>query len=77
VDLLRFLDLKIGRWLAYVDSCMNAEAETSRCAGFWTLVAAVLGLICVGVLISVVVRMIQERRKGFDRRGAARYKKSA
>ena len=76
MELLRFLDFRIGRWLAYADSCMNAEAEAARCMGFWTFVAVVLGLICVAVLASVAVGVVLDRRKGGEK-GAARYKKPA
>jgi hypothetical protein len=77
LELIRFLDHRIGRWLAYADSCMNAESETARCMGFWTFVAVVLGLICVGALASVAVRMMLDRRRGSGQQGAARYKKPA
>ncbi len=76
MELLRFLDHRIGRWLAYADSCMNAEAEAARCTGFWTFVAVVLSLICVAALVSVAIRVVLDRRKGLER-GAARYKKPA
>lgn len=76
MDLLRFLDLRIGRWLAYADSCLGDKADPARCVGFWTFVAVLLGLICVVVLATVAARVIIDRKKGAER-GRARYRKPA
>jgi hypothetical protein len=77
LDLLRLLDLRIGRWLAYADTCLNAETESVRCQGFWTFVAAVLGIICVLALAGGAIKYVMDRRKGGLERGKARYRKSA
>jgi len=75
VELIRMLDLRIGRWLAYVDTCLNAETELPRCHGFWTFVAVTMGVVCVLVLVSVAVRVVLDRRKGITERGESRYRK--
>jgi hypothetical protein len=64
MDLLRFIDVKLGRWLAYADSCVNAESELARCQGFWTFVAVVLGVICVAALAGVIAKAWLDRRRG-------------
>ena len=64
MDFLRWIDAKLGRWLAYADSCVNAESELARCQPFWTFVVAALGVICVAVLVAVVAKAWLERRKG-------------
>jgi hypothetical protein len=64
MDFLRLIDAKLGRWLAYADSCVNAEGELARCQPFWTFVAIVLGVICVAALVGVVARTWRDRRKG-------------
>ena len=79
MELLRLIDSRIGRWLAYADSCMNADGELARCQPFWIGVVAVLGIICIVALVSVVVRIFLDRRKraaaqaGADGRNQKRY----
>jgi hypothetical protein len=63
MDLLRLIDAKLGRWLAYADSCMNAETELARCQAFWTFVAVVLGVICTAALVGVIAKAWMDRRK--------------
>jgi len=63
-DFLRFIDARLGRWLAYADSCVNAEGELARCQGFWTFLVVVLGVICVAVLAGVIAKAWLDRRKG-------------
>jgi len=75
VELLRLIDSRVGRWLAYADSCLNAEGELARCQPFWTAVVAALGIICIVALVSVVVRMLLDRRKGTAAHGDGRYQK--
>jgi hypothetical protein len=64
MDFLRFIDAKLGRWLAYADSCVNAEAELARCQPFWTFVAVALGVVCVAALAGIIAKAILDRRKG-------------
>jgi len=64
MDFLRLIDAKLGRWLAYADSCVSAESELARCQPFWTFVAVVLGLICVAALAGVIAKAWMDRRKG-------------
>ncbi len=75
MELLRILDFRLGRWLAYADTCLNAETELARCQGFWALVASVLGIICVVVLVSVAGKYLLDRRRGVVERSEARYRK--
>jgi hypothetical protein len=63
MDLLRLIDAKLGRWLAYADSCVNAETELARCQAFWTFVAVVLGVISAAVLGGVIAKVWLDRRK--------------
>lgn len=64
MELLRLIDLRIGRWLAYVDSCMTADEAIARCQPFWTLVAVAIGIICFAVLVGVIARIIMDQRRG-------------
>lgn len=75
MDLLRLIEMRVGRWLAYADSCMNADEALARCQSFWTLVAVLMGVICVVVLISVIARIVQDHRRGHGVQGDARYKR--
>jgi hypothetical protein len=63
MDFLRWLDARIGRWLAYADSCLSAETELPRCQGFWTFVAVVLGLSCVAAVAAVIGKMLADRKR--------------
>lgn len=63
MDLLFLIERRFARWLAYADSCANAEGELARCQPFWVFVAFVLGAICLIVVVSVAARIILERRK--------------
>lgn len=62
MDILRAIDARMGRWLAYADYCLG-EGEAARCQGFWAFVAAVLGVICVAALIAVAVKLVLDRRR--------------
>ena len=75
MELLRLLDLKIGRWLAYADSCLNADSELARCQPFWTFLAILLGIVCLLALAGVAVRFVLDRRKGPLDFGAGKYRK--
>ena len=72
MDFLRLIDVRLGRWLSYADSCVNAEVELARCQPFWTFVAVVLGVICVAVLAGVIGKVILDRRKTTPGRAAGR-----
>ena len=63
MDFLQLIDAKLGRWLAYADSCVNAEVELARCQPFWTFVAIVLGVIGVAALAGVIAKTWLDRRK--------------
>jgi hypothetical protein len=64
MDLLRWIDMRLGRWLAYADSCVNAETELPRCQGFWSFVGLVLGVACAAAVIAVIGKILLDRRKG-------------
>lgn len=63
MDLFRLLELRLGRWLAYADSCLSAEIEHPRCQGFWTLVAGLFIVICLVLVAGVTAKLLQERRQ--------------
>ena len=75
MELLRLIDSRIGRWLAYADSCMDADGELARCQPFWTAVVTVLAIICIVALVSVLVRIFLDRRKRKTAHGDARYQR--
>lgn len=75
MEFLRYLDIKIGRWLSYADTCLNADIDLARCQGFWTFVAVVLGIVCALVLIAGAAKYLADRRKGTRQHGEARYRK--
>lgn len=62
MELLRVIELRLGRWLAYADSCVNAESELTRCQGFWAAVVWVFVVIGVGLVAGVTAGMMRERR---------------
>jgi hypothetical protein len=64
MDLIRLIEIRLARWLAYVDSCLSAEGELARCQGFWTLIAGMFIAICIMVIAGVTARMFLERRRG-------------
>ena len=64
VDLLRWIDMRLGRWLAYADSCMNAETELVRCQGLWNFVTIVLGIVCIAAAAAVIGKVLLDRKKG-------------
>jgi hypothetical protein len=64
MDLLRWIDVRLGRWLAYADSCVNAQTELPRCQGFWTFVAILLGIVCVAAGVAVFAKIRMDRQKG-------------
>ena len=73
MDFLRLIDMKLGRWLAYADSCINADGIPARCQPFWTFVAILLGVICIAVVAGVVAKAILDRRKAGAGRSPGRY----
>ena len=75
MELLRLIDSRVGRWLAYADSCMDVDGEFGRCQPFWTAVVAVLCVICIVALVGVVVRIVQDRRKRTEANADGRYQK--
>jgi len=64
MELLRIVEARIGRWLAYADYCVNAAEQLARCQPFWTFVGMVLGFVCLLALGGVIVKIIRDRRKG-------------
>ena len=75
MELLRLIDSRVGRWLAYADSCMDADGELARCQPFWTAVVTVLAVICIVALVGVVVRILLDRRKHTAADADGRYQK--
>ena len=64
MELLRIVEARIGRWLAYADYCVNAAEQLARCQPFWNFVGMVLGFVCLIALGGVIVKIIRDRRKG-------------
>ena len=64
MELLRLVEARISRWLAYADYCLNAAEQLARCQPFWTFVKVVLGFICLFALGGIIVKIIRDRRKG-------------
>lgn len=64
MDLLTLIGMRMGRWLAYADFCVNSEEQLARCQPFWSFVAVVLGFVCVTVVAGVIIKTIRDRRKG-------------
>jgi hypothetical protein len=64
MELLRWIDAKLGRWLSYADSCVNADTELPRCQGFWSFVAVVLGIVCVAAVAAVIGKVLLDRKRG-------------
>lgn len=63
MDFLRLIEARLGRWLAYADSCVTAETDLARCHGFWTFVAVALGVVCAAALAGVAAKILLARRK--------------
>ena len=76
MDLLRLIEARLARWLAYADSCDNAETELARCQGFWNFVAVALGVICAALIVGMGVKITLERRKRQPARINGKYGKS-
>lgn len=76
MDFLRLIEARLARWLAYADSCVNAETELARCQGFWSFVAVALGVVCAMAIAGVAVTMIQASRKRRPPGVKGRYGKS-
>ena len=64
LELLRLIEVRLGRWLAYVDSCLSAEGELARCQGFWKLVGGTFIGICFIVVAAVAAKTMLDRRRG-------------
>lgn len=63
MEALQFLEARISWWLAYADSCINAEEALARCQGFWSFVGIVLGVVCVAALAGALATLILQRRR--------------
>lgn len=61
---LQWIDARLSRWLAYADSCVNAQAELPRCQGFWNFVAVVLGVVGVAAVTAALGKVLRDRKKG-------------
>jgi len=64
MDFLQWIGARLGRWMAYADSCVNAQTELPRCQGFWSFVAMVLGIVCVAAVAAAIGKMLRDRKKG-------------
>ena len=64
MEILTAIEARLSRWLAYADTCLNAQTELPRCQGFWTFVAVVLGVVCVAAAGAVVAWVVVQWRRG-------------
>ncbi len=62
METLRFIELKIGRWLAYADHCIKAAEPLPRCEPFWSFVAFLAAIVCLVVLAGAVVIAVRDKR---------------
>lgn len=69
MEALQFLEARISWWLAYADSCINADEALARCQGFWSFIGIILGIVCVAALTGVIAKFILQRRR--TRRGTS------
>jgi hypothetical protein len=59
MDVLRLIEARIGKWMAYSDFCMNSEMSLPHCRTFWTWVtvaAVIAGLALAGYLAMSFIR---------------------
>ena len=77
MELLRIVETRIGRWLAYADYCVNTEEQLARCQPFWTFVVVVFGILCLVAVGAVIIKMISERRKRPALRGNSGYRRAS
>lgn len=75
METLKLIEIRIGRWLAYADRCINAEEPLPRCQPFWSFLAILAAVICLVVVATVVVIVIRERQRTTRAQGAAKYRK--
>jgi hypothetical protein len=75
MDLVKLIEIRLARWLAYVDSCLGAESELARCHGFWTLIAGMFIAICIIVIAGVTARIVLDRRSGGAIREDSKYRR--
>jgi hypothetical protein len=75
MDLLQWIDAKLGRWLAYADTCVNAETELPRCQGFWNFLGIVLAVVCIAAVAGAMLKVFLDRRKAHQDGSSQRYSK--
>jgi hypothetical protein len=75
MDFLRWIDARLGRWLAYADTCVNAETELPRCQGFWNFLGIVLAVICVAAVAGTLLKAFLARRRALRDQSSRRYSK--
>ena len=76
METLRFIELRIGRWLAYADHCIKAEEPLPRCEPFWSFVAILAAIICLVMLAGAAVIAIRERHRTTPAAERAKYRKA-
>ena len=62
MEILRIIEARIARWMAYSDYCMNAGFELPRCRTFW-IWAGILGLLAAAGIIGYAIRQARAGRR--------------
>lgn len=59
MEVLRLIEARIARWMAYSDYCMNSDLSLPHCRTFWTwvtIVVVIAGLALGGYLVMSFIR---------------------
>ena len=68
MEVLRLIEARIAKWMAYSDYCMNSDLSLPHCRAFWTwvtIVVVIAGLALAGYMATSFIR-------GRDRTGQDR-----
>lgn len=57
MDVLRFTEARIARWMAYSDYCLSSDLSLPQCRTFW-IWAGVAGMIVVAGIAAYTARQI-------------------
>jgi hypothetical protein len=57
MEMLRIIEARIAKWMAYSYYCMNADFGLPRCRTFW-IWAGIAGMIVVAGIVAYVARQI-------------------
>ena len=60
MDVLRLIEARIARWMAYSDYCMNSDFDLLHCRTFW-IWAAIAGTVLAAGIAVYVARQFASR----------------